>query len=116
MLSTYHLKAAEPTENIRFFAWRRNWFGLTAKLLRPRVAFCVVWAIALEKQNQKRERKKETAGFRSSVGARLPAIYREAVAKSGDSVLPDTPHAPDLLPVPSRSRASALLQLTVQGR
>jgi len=33
-----------------------------------------------------------------------PAIYRAAVAKSGDSVVPDTPHALDLLPVPGRSR------------
>jgi hypothetical protein len=33
----------------------------------------------------------------------LPAIYRAAVAKSGDSVVPDTPHAQVLLPVPGRS-------------
>jgi len=45
------------------------------------------------------------------VGARLPAIYRAAVAKPGDSVMHDTPHAQILLPVPGRSRASALLQL-----
>jgi hypothetical protein len=38
------------------------------------------------------------------VGARLPAICRAAVAKSGDPILPDTPHAPVLLPVPGRSR------------
>jgi hypothetical protein len=44
------------------------------------------------------------------VGARLPAIYRAAVAKSGDSMRPDTPRAQVLLPVPGRSRASALLQ------
>jgi hypothetical protein len=41
----------------------------------------------------------------------LPAIYRAAVAKSGDSAVPDTPHASDLLPVPGRSRARALLRL-----
>ena len=34
----------------------------------------------------------------------MPAICRAAVAKSGDSVLPDTQHAPVLLPVPGRSR------------
>jgi hypothetical protein len=45
-----------------------------------------------------------------SVGARLPAIYRAAVANPGDSILPVTPHAQVLLPVPGRSRASALLQ------
>nr|GFD50476.1 hypothetical protein [Tanacetum cinerariifolium] len=33
-----------------------------------------------------------------------PAIYRAAVAKSSDPVLPDTPHAQVLLPVPGRSR------------
>jgi hypothetical protein len=37
------------------------------------------------------------------VGARLPAICRAAVAKSGNSVMSDTPHAPALLPVPGRS-------------
>jgi hypothetical protein len=39
------------------------------------------------------------------VGARLPAIYRAAVAKSGNSIVTDTPHAQALLPVPGRSRA-----------
>ncbi|WP_113772298.1 hypothetical protein [Pseudomonas abietaniphila] len=39
-----------------------------------------------------------------TVGARLPAIWRAAAAKSGDLVVPDTPHAPVLLPVPGRSR------------
>jgi hypothetical protein len=32
-------------------------------------------------------------------------------SKPGDSMMPDTPHAQGLLPVPGRSRASALLQL-----
>jgi hypothetical protein len=32
-----------------------------------------------------------------------PAIYRAAVAKPEDSILPDTPHAQVLLPVPGRS-------------
>jgi hypothetical protein len=47
------------------------------------------------------------AGGRRSALAlgRTRTIYRAAVAKSGDSVVPDTPHAPDLLPVPGRSRA-----------
>jgi hypothetical protein len=41
----------------------------------------------------------------------LPAIYRAAVAKSGNSIVTDTPYAQVLLPVPGRSRASALLRL-----
>ncbi len=35
---------------------------------------------------------------------RIRTIWREAAAKSGDAVVPDTPHAPGLLPVPGRSR------------
>ncbi|SDI29107.1 hypothetical protein SAMN05216605_11220 [Pseudomonas abietaniphila] len=46
------------------------------------------------------------AGGRRSALAlgRTRTIYRAAVAKPGDSVGPDTPHAQGLLPVPGRSR------------
>jgi hypothetical protein len=74
-----------------------------------------VWAIEVEKQNQQQKPKRKHPVDAIPVGARLPAIYRAAVAKSGDSAVPDTPHVSDLLPVPGRSRASALLQLETAG-
>jgi hypothetical protein len=85
------------------------------RLACTQIVTCGVWAIASEKQNQKPVLNKSQDVRRAfdsaeGVGARLPAICRAAVAKSGDSAVPDTPHAQVLLPVPGRSRASALLQ------
>ncbi|WP_238591804.1 hypothetical protein, partial [Pseudomonas abietaniphila] len=40
---------------------------------------------------------------------RTRTIWRVAAAKPNDPVIPDTPHAPDLLPVPGRSRWVGLL-------
>ena len=46
----------------------------------------------------------------------MPAICRAAVAKSSDSVVPDTPHASDLLPVPGRSSECGPEQARSFGR
>jgi hypothetical protein len=63
------------------------------------VAICGVWTIDAEEQNQNQQQIQKYQVAAVHVGARLPAIYRAAVAKSGDSILTATPHAQGLLPV-----------------